>query len=140
MWKFKETLKNYFNDNFYIFLLCVLAGLFGCLCWIIYTDYRTANDYQHVYNSVEHVEAGIEDAESGVGTAQTEIKHAEKHIQRANEATGKLTERTKRNAEELDECQRITDRMQERASKIEGIVESVEAGNPGTRTQTDSHT
>lgn len=140
MWKFKEMLKNYFDNGFYIFLLCVLAGLFGCLCWIIYTDYRTANDYQHVYNSVEHIEAGIENAESGVGTAQTEIKNAEKHVQRANEATGKLTERTKRNARTLDESEQLINRMSERSSKIEGIVESVEAGNPGTRTQANSNT
>lgn len=140
MWKFKETLKNYFDDNFYIFLLCMLAALFACLCWIIYTDYRTANDYQHVNESVEHIEAGIEDAESGVGTAQTEIKHAEKHIQRADAVTGKLTERVKRNARTLDESEQLIDRMSERSRKIEGIVESVEAGNTGTRTQANSNT
>ena len=134
MWKFKETFKNYFNDSFYIFLLCVLAVISGCLCWIIYTDFRTANDYQHVNGAVEHIEAGIENAESGARTAQTEIKNAEKHIQRADEATGKLTERTKRNQAELDEGEHITDRMQERAGKIESIIRDVESANQSNGT------
>lgn len=140
MWKFKETLKNYFDNGFYIFLLCMLAGIFGCLCWIIYTDFRTANDYQHVYNSVEHIEAGIENAESGTRTAQTEINHAEGNVKRANAIAGQVTERVKRNARTLDESEQLINRMSERSRKIEGVVESVEAGNPGTRTQANSNT
>ena len=69
----------------------------------------------------------------------TEIKNAEIHVKRANEATGKLTERTKRDAEELDECQRITDRMSERSERIQRIIADVEKANKTDGTQTDSH-
>ena len=139
MWKFKETFKNYFNDSFYIFLLCVLAVISGCLCWIIYTDFRTANDYQHVNGAVEHIEAGIENAESGARTAQTEIKNAEVHVQRADETAGKLAERTKRNAEELDECQHIADRMSECSERIQSIIADVESANKTDGAQANSH-
>ena len=88
---------------------------------------------------MEHIEAGIENAESGVRTAQTEIEHAEGNVKRATSITGQITEGVKRNARTLDESEQLIDRMSERSSKIEGIIESVEAGNPGTRTQADSH-
>lgn len=136
MGKIKAFIENHIVD-----IVCITAFIFFVLgCWYLYTANRTKNDYNNVTQSVERTEAGIENAESGVGTAQTEIKHAEKHVQRANEAAGKLTERTKRNARTLDESEQLIKRMSERSSKIEGIVESVEAGNTGTRAQANSNT
>lgn len=136
MGKIKEFIQNHLVDI--VISASVIVFVLGC--WYLYTSNRTANDYSDVHESVERTEAGIDRAERGAGTAQAEIKNAEKHIQRANEATGKLTERTKRNTRTLDESEQLINRMSERSRKIEGIVESVEAGNPGTRTQTDSNT
>lgn len=116
-----------------------IAGLI-CFGYEWYTSSRTEHEYQHVNKSVADVEAGIDRAGKRLDSAQTEIKDAEKHIQRANEATGKLTERTKRDAEELDECQRITDRMQERAGKIESIIRNVESANKTDGAQTNCNT
>ena len=125
MGKIKELIQNHLVDI--VISASVIVFVFGI--WLLYTSSRTEHDYHDVHESVERTEAGIDRAESGARSAQTEIKNAEVHVQRANEATGKLTERTKRDAEELDECQRITDRMQERAGKIESIIRDVEAGN-----------
>ena len=129
-----------FIENNIVDIVCITAFIFFVLgCWLLYTANRTANEYRDVHESVERTEAGIDRAERGAGTAQKEIKDAEKHIQRANEDTGKLTERTKRNAEELDECQRITDRMSERSERIQRIIADVESANKTDGTQTDSH-
>lgn len=125
MEKIKEFIQNHLVDS--VISASVLFFVLGV--WLLYTANRTANDYSDVHESVERTEAGIDRAESGARTAQTEIKNAEVHVKRANETTGKLTERTKRNQAELDECERITDRMQERAGKIESIIRDVEAGN-----------
>ena len=129
-----EAIKSWIDDHF---MFCVSAIAFS-LCiigwWLLYTDSRTANDYHDAVNSVEHVEAGIDRAGKRLDSAQTEIKNAEKHIQRADAVTGKLTERTKRNQAELNECERITDRMQERAGKIESIIRDVESANPSNGT------
>ena len=129
-----EAIKSWIDDHF---MFCVSAIAFS-LCiigwWLLYTDSRTANDYHDAVNSVEHVEAGIDRAGKRLDSAQTEIKNAEKHIQRADAVTGKLTERAKRNHAELDECERITDRMQERAGKIESIIRNVESANQSNGT------
>lgn len=129
-----EAIKSWIDDHF---MFCVSAIAFS-LCiigwWLLYTDSRTANDYHDAVNSVEHVEAGIDRAGKRLDSAQTEIKNAEKHIQRADAVTGKLTERTKRNQAELNECKHITDRMQERAGKIESIIRDVESANPSNGT------
>ncbi len=129
-----EAIKSWIDDHF---MFCVSAIAFS-LCiigwWLLYTDSRTANDYHDAVNSVEHVEAGIDRAGKRLDSAQTEIKNAEVHVKRANEATGKLTERTKRDAEELDECQHLADRMQERSGKIENIIRDVESANPSNGT------
>lgn len=129
-----EAIKSWIDDHF---MFCVSAIAFS-LCiigwWLLYTDSRTANDYHDAVNSVEHVEAGIDRAGKRLDSAQTEIKNAEKHIQRADAVTGKLTERTKRNQAELNECEHITDRMQERAGKIESIIRDVESANPSNGT------
>lgn len=130
MGKIKEFIQNHLVDI--VISDSVIFFVLGC--WCLYTASRTENDYNNVTQSVERTEAGIDRAESGARTAQTEIKNAEKHIQRANEATGKLTERTKRDAEELDECQRITDRMSERSERIQRIIADVESANPSNGT------
>lgn len=129
----EEFIRNHIIDVF----VCIAVLFFVVGCWCLYTANRTANDYHDVHESVECVEDGIDRAESGARTAQTEIKNAEVHVKRANEATGKLTERTKRDAEELDECQRITDRMSERSKRIQRIVADVESANKTDGTQAD---
>ncbi len=129
-----ETIKNWIDDHF---MFCVSAIAFS-LCiigwWLLYTDSRTANDYHDAVNSVEHVEAGIDRAGKRLDSAQTEIKNAEKHIQRADAVTGKLTERVKQNTAELNECERITDRMSERSTRIQAIIRNVEAANQSNGT------
>lgn len=125
MGKIKELIQNHLVDI--VISASIIVFVFGI--WLLYTANRTANDYHDVTDTVDRAEAGVDRAGKRLDSAQTEIKNAEVHVQRANEATGKLTERTKRDAEELDECQRITDRMQERAGKIESIIKDVEAGN-----------
>lgn len=135
MEKIKEFIQNHLVDI--VISASVLFFVFGV--WLLYTASRTEHEYQHVNKSVADVEAGIDRAESGARTAQTEIKNAEKHIQRANETTGKLTERTKRDTEELDECQRITDRMSERSERIQRIIADVEKANKTDGAQANSH-
>lgn len=129
-----ETIKSWIDDHF---MFCVSAIAF-ILCiigwWLLYTDSRTANDYHNAVNSVERTEAGLTRAGKRLDSAQTEVKTAEKHIQRAAAVTGKLTERTKRNQAELDECEHITDRMQERAGKIESIIRDIESANQSNGT------
>ena len=135
MGKIKEFIQNHLVDI--VISASVIVFVFGI--WLLYTANRTENDYNNVTQSVERTEAGIDRAERGAGAAQTEIKNAEVRIQRANEATGKLTERTKRDAEELDECQRITDRMSERSERIQRIIANVEKANKTDGTQADGH-
>ena len=134
-----EAIKSWIDDHF---MFCVSAIAFS-LCiigwWLLYTDSRTANDYHDAVNSVEHVGAGIDRAGKRLDSAQTEIKNAEKHVKRADETAGKLAERTKRNAEELDECQHIADRMSERSERIQSIIADVEKANQGTGAQADSN-
>lgn len=135
MEKIQEFCKNHIVDVF----MCVAVLFFVVGCWCLYTANRTVNEYSDVHESVERTEAGIDRAESGARTAQTEIKNAEVHVKRANEATGKLTERTKRDAEELDECQRITDRMSERSERIQRIIADVDKANKVNGAQANSH-
>lgn len=130
MEKIKEFIQNHLVDI--VISASVLFFVFGV--WLLYTASRTEHEYQHVNKSVADVEAGIDRAGKRLDSAQTEIKNAEKHIQRANEVTGKLTERTKRNQAELNECERITDRMQERAGKIESIIGDIESANQSNGT------
>ena len=133
MGKIKEFIQNHLVDI--VISASVIFFVFGC--WCLYTASRTENDYQHVNKSVADVETGIKQAESGVGTAKKEVDNAQKHIQRADETAGKLAERTKRNAEELDDCQHLVDRMSERSERIQGIIRDVEAGNQADRAQAD---
>ena len=125
MGKIKELIQNHLVDI--VISASVIVFVFGI--WLLYTANRTANDHHAVHRTVDNVETRIDRADNRAKSAQAEIKNAEVHVERANEATGKLTERTKRDAEELDECQRITDRMQERAGKIESIIRDVESAN-----------
>ena len=129
-----EQIKNWISDHY---VMCVSAVIFiGCIIggWLYYTASRTENDYHNATQSVERTEAGIDRAGKRLDSAQAEIKNAEVHIQRADAVTGKLTERAKRNQAELDECERITDRMQERAGKIESIIRNVESANQSNGT------
>ena len=68
--------------------------------------------------------------ENDLTQLKQKLKQLKKHIQRADAVTEKLTERTKRNQAELDECEQYhSDRMQERAGKIESIIRDVESAN-----------
>ena len=134
MEKIKEFIQNHLVDI--VISASVLFFVLGV--WLLYTASRTEHEYQHVNKSVADVEAGIDRAESGARTAQAEIKNAQKHIRRANEVTGKLTERTERNSEELNDCQRLVDRMSERSERIQGIIADIERANKTDGTQTDS--
>ena len=130
MEKIKEFMADHLTD-----LIAISAGVFFVLgCWLLYTANRTANEYRDVHESVERTEAGIDRAESGARSAQAEIKNAEVHVKRADETAGKLAERTKRNAEELDECQHIADRMSERSERIQRIIADGESANPSNGT------
>lgn len=134
-----EQIKNWISDHY---VVCVSAIIFiGCIIggWLYYTASRTENDYHDVRQSVERVEKGIDRAESGARSAQAEIKNAEVHVKRADETAGKLAERTKRNAEELDECQHIADRMSERSERIQSIIADVEKANQGNGAQADGN-
>lgn len=132
-----EAIKSWISDHY---VVCVSAIIFiGCIIgsWLYYTASRTENDYHDVRQSVERIEKGIDRAERGAGAAQAEIKNAQKHIRRANEVTGKLTERTERNSEELNDCQRLVDRMSERSERIQGIIADIERANKSNGTQAD---
>ena len=135
MEKFEKFIKNHIVDVF----MCVAVLFFVVGCWCLYTANRTVNEYSDVHESVERAEAGIDRAESGARSAQAEIKNAEVHVKRADETAGKLAERTKRNAEELDECQHIADRMSERSERIQSIIADVEKANQGNGAQADGN-
>lgn len=135
MEKFEKFIKNHIVDVF----MCVAVLFFVVGCWCLYTANRTVNEYSDVHESVERAEAGIDRAESGARSAQAEIKNAEVHVKRADETAGKLAERTKRNAEELDECQHIADRMSERSERIQSIIADVEKANKADGVQADSN-
>lgn len=136
MGKIKEFIQNHLVDI--VISASVIVFVFGI--WLLYTANRTVNDYSDVHDTVERAEAGVDRAGKRLDSAQTEIKNAEVHIQRADAVTGKLTERAKRNQAELDECERITDRMQERAGKIESIIRDVESTNKTNGAQTNCNT
>ena len=134
MGKIKEFIQNHLVDI--VISASVLFFVLGC--WCLYTANRTANEYSDVHEAVERAEAGIDRAESGARSAQAEIKNAEVHVKRADEVTGKLTERTQRNAERLDECQRLADRMSARSERIQSIIADVEKANQGNGAQANS--
>ena len=134
MGKIKNFVKNHGLDVLSVVILAVVV--FGC-GYDYYLRSRTSNDYRDVNRTVDNVETRIDRADNRAKSAQTEIKNAEVHVKRANETTGKLTERTKRDAEELDECQRITDRMSERSERIQRIIADVESANKTDGTQAD---
>lgn len=135
MEKFEKFIKNHIVDVF----MCVAVLFFVVGCWCLYTANRTVNEYSDVHESVERAEAGIDRAESGARSAQAEIKNAEVHVKRADETAGKLAERTKRNAEELNDCQRLADRMSERSERIQSIIADVEKANQGNGAQADGN-
>lgn len=135
-----ETIKSWISDHY---VMCISAIIFiGCIIggWLYYTASRTENDYHNANQSVDRDEAGIDRARKRLDSAQTEIKDAEKHIERADATAGKLTERTKHNTAELNECERITDRMSERSTRIQAIIRNVETANQADATQTNCNT
>ena len=134
MGKIKNFVKNHGLD---VLSVVILAVVVFCCGYDYYIRSRTSNDYRDVNRTVDNVETRIDRADNRAKSAQTEIKNAEVHVKRANETTGKLTERTKRDAEELDECQRITDRMSERSERIQRIIADVESANKTDGTQAD---
>ena len=131
MGKIKNFVKNH---GFDVLSVVILAVVVFCCGYDYYLRSRTSNDYRDVNRTVDNVETRIDRAGKRLKSAQAEIKNAQKHIQRADTVTGKLTERAKRNQAELDECERITDRMQERAGKIESIIRDVESANQSNGT------
>ena len=137
MGKIKNFVKNHGLD---VLSVVILAVVVFCCGYDYYLRSRTSNDYRDVNRTVDNVETRIDRAGKRLDSAQTEIKNAEVHVQRADAVTGKLTERAKRNQAELDECERITDRMQERAGKIESIIRNVESANKTDGAQTNCNT
>lgn len=132
-------IKNWVADHF---VLCMSACVFVCCIiggWLLYTASRAENDYHSATGSVEHVEERIDSAGKRLESAQTEIKDAEKHIERADATAGKLTERTKQNTAELNECERITDRMSERSRSIQAIIRNAETANQADGTPAGSN-
>lgn len=136
MGKIKNFVKNHGLD---VLSVVILAVVVFCCGYDYYLRSRTSNDYRDVNRTVDNVETRIDRAESGARSAQAEIKNAEVHVKRADETAGKLAERTKRNAEELDECQHIADRMSERSERIQSIIADVEKANQGNGAQAESH-
>ncbi|WP_329758374.1 hypothetical protein [Allisonella histaminiformans] len=134
MGKIKNFVKNHGLD---VLSVVILAVVVFCCGYDYYLRSRTSNDYRDVNRTVDNVETRIDRAGKRLESAQAEIKNAELHVKRADETAGKLAERTKRNAEELDECQHIADRMSERSERIQGIIADVEKANQGNGAQAD---
>ncbi len=140
MEKIKEFMSNHLTD-----LIAISAGVYFVLgCWCLYTANRTANDYNHVTDTVQSVESDNREARQQIGNATAEINSAQKQLSVSIKQTDRITERTQQAKSRVDdnsrivrECQDIVDSGRRDAEEARGIFDSVDKANQITGAQAD---
>lgn len=142
MEKIQKFCKSHIVDVF----MCVAVLFFVVGCWCLYTANRTANEYNHVNDTVQQVKADNRNARQQIGNASKQIEHAQNKLSVSIKRTGEITESVKRakertdgNAEIIGECQTLIDAGRRDVEEARGIFESVDQANKTDGTQTDSH-
>lgn len=140
MGKIKAFIENHIVD-----IVCITAFIFFVLgIWFLYTANRTANDYNHVTDTVQQVKADNRNARQQINSASKQIEHAQNKLNNSIQRTGEITEsvkrakeRTDRNAEIVRECQTIIDAGRRDTEEARGIFADVDQANQGNGTQTN---
>lgn len=142
MGKIQEFCKNHIVDVF----MCVAVLFFVVGCWCLYTANRTANDYNHVTDTVQQVKADNRNARQQIGNASAEINSAQKQLSVSIKRTGRITERTQQAKSRVDdnsrivrECEDIISAGRRDAEEARGIFDSVDKANQVTGAQAGSH-
>ena len=142
MGKIQEFCKNHIVDVF----MCVAVLFFVIGCWCLYTANRTANEYNHVNDTVQSIENDNREARQQINSASAEIDSAQKQLGRSIQRTDRITERTKQvkrrvddNSKIIGECQDIIEAGRRDTAEARSIFESVDKANKGNGTQADSN-
>lgn len=142
MGKIQEFCKNHIVDVF----MCVAVLFFVVGCWCLYTANRTANDYNHVTDTVQSVESDNQQARQQINSASAEINSAQKQLRRSIQRTGEITESVKRTKERTDgnskiigECQDIVDAGRRDIEEARGIFADIDKANQGNGAQADGN-
>ena len=142
MGKIQEFCKNHIVDVF----MCVAVLFFVVGCWCLYTANRTANDYNHVTDTVQQVKADNRNARQQIGNASAEINSAQKQLSVSIKRTDRITERTQQaksrvddNSRIVSECEDIISAGRRDAEEARGIFDSVDKANQVTGAQAGSH-
>lgn len=142
MEKIKEFMSNHLTD-----LIAISAGVYFVLgCWCLYTANRTANDYNHVTDTVQSVKSDNQQARQQIGNASAEIDSAQKQLGRSIQRTDRITERTQQvknrvdsNSKIIGECQNLIDAGRRDVEEARGIFADIDKRNKINGTQADSH-
>lgn len=140
MGKIKAFIENHIVD-----IVCITAFIFFVLgCWGLYTANRTANDYNHVTDTVQQAETDNRNARQQIGNASAEIKHAEKQLNSSIKRTDRITERTQQvkrrvdsNSKIIGECEDIVSAGRRDTAEARAIFADIDGRNKGTGAQAD---
>ena len=142
MGKIQEFCKNHIVDVF----MCVAVLFFVVGCWCLYTANRTANDYNHVTDTVQQVKADNRNARQQIGNATAEINSAQKQLSVRIMRTDRITERTQQaksrgddNSRIVRECQDIVDSGRRDTEEARNIFRDIDERNKVNGTQADSN-
>lgn len=140
MEKIKEFMSDHLTD-----LIAISAGVYFVLgCWCLYTANRTANDYNHVTDTVQSIESDNQQARQQIGNATAEINSAQKQLGRSIQRTDRITERTQQakkrvdsNSKIIGECQNLIDASRRDTAEARSIFKAVDERNKITGAQAD---
>lgn len=138
--KIQEFIKSHIVDVF--MLVAVLFFVLGC--WCLYTANRTANEYNHVNDTVQQVKADNRNARQQIGNASAEIDSAQKQLGRSIKRTDRITERTKQvkrrvddNSRIIGECQTLIDAGRRDTAEARSIFADIDKANKTDGAQAD---
>lgn len=142
MEKIKEFMADHLTD-----LIAISAGVYFVLgCWCLYTANRTANNYNHVTDTVQSVESDNREARQQINSAAGKVEYAQSKLNDSIKRTDRITERTQQaknridgNAEIVRECQNLIGAGRRDAKEARGIFADIDERNKSNGAQADSN-
>lgn len=142
MGKIKEFIQNHLVDI--VISASVIVFVFGI--WLLYTANRTANDYNHVTDTVQSVESDNREARQQINSAAGKVESAEKQLRRSIKRVDRITERTQQvkrrvddNSKIIGECEDIIDAGRRDVEDARGIFADIDERNKVNGAQANSH-
>lgn len=141
-----QKIKEFMQGNIVSIVIIFACAFFVLGCWLLYTANRTANDYNHVTDTVQQAETDNRNARQQIGNATAEIDSAQKQLGRIIQRTDRITERTQQAKKRVDsnsrivsECEDIVDAGRRDVEEARGIFADIDERNKSNGAQADSN-